>query len=74
MTAASPETLILDRIDTPIGTALVVTDEAGVLRAFNWTDYDPAMQAWIGKRYPKSAMSEGAGRNYPPPCRSAIRC
>ena len=61
MTAVSPETLILDRIDTPIGTALVVTDEAGVLRAFNWTDYEPAMQVWIRRRYPQAVMSEGAG-------------
>ena len=61
MTAAQPETLTLDRIATPIGTALVVTDEAGVLRAFNWTDYEPAMQAWIARRYPKAARREGAG-------------
>ena len=37
MTAELPETLTLDRIPTPIGTALVVTDEQAVLRAFNWT-------------------------------------
>lgn len=61
MTAVSPETLILDRIETPIGTALVVTDETGVLRAFNWTDYEPAMQTWIGKRYPRAVVSEGDG-------------
>ena len=61
MTAAQPETLTLDRIATPIGTALVVTDEAGVLRAFNWTDYEPAMQAWIARRYPKARVAEGRG-------------
>lgn len=61
MTAAPPETLTLDRVPTPIGTALVVTDEAGVLRAFNWTDYEPAMLAWIGRRYPKTRLTEGAG-------------
>lgn len=59
MTAAPPEALMLDRIHTPIGTALVLTDEAGVLRAFNWTDYEPAVQAWIGRRYPEAARSEG---------------
>jgi methylated-DNA-[protein]-cysteine S-methyltransferase len=59
MTAAPPETLTLDRIETPIGTALVVTDEAGVLRAFNWTDYEDAMQAWVARRYPKAARREG---------------
>jgi methylated-DNA-[protein]-cysteine S-methyltransferase len=61
MTAAQPETLTLDRIPTPIGTALVVTDEAGVLRAFNWTDYEPAMLKWIGRRYPKARPVEGEG-------------
>ncbi|WP_293679520.1 methylated-DNA--[protein]-cysteine S-methyltransferase [uncultured Phenylobacterium sp.] len=61
MTAAPPETLTLDRIVTPIGTALVVTDEAGVLRAFNWIDYEVAMSAWIARRYPKALRREGAG-------------
>ena len=63
MIAAPPETLTLtlDRVATPIGTALVVTDEAGMLRAFNWTDYEVAMSAWIAKRYPQAARREGAG-------------
>ena len=61
MTAALPETLTLDRTPTPIGIALVVTDEAGVLRAFNWTDYEDAMSAWIAKRYPKAVRREAAG-------------
>jgi methylated-DNA-[protein]-cysteine S-methyltransferase len=62
MTAAPPEaTLTLDRIETPIGTALVVTDAKGVLRAFNWTDYEPQMMAWIAKRYPKAKLAEGEG-------------
>ena len=61
MTAAQPETLTLERIATPIGTALVVTDEAATLRAFNWTDYEPAMLAWIARRYPKAARAEGKG-------------
>lgn len=61
MTAKPPETLTLDRLPTPIGTALVVTDEVGVLRAFNWTDYEPAMLRWIGRRYPEAALVEGVG-------------
>lgn len=61
MTAAPPETLTLDRIKTPIGMALTVTDEAGVLRAFNWTDYEDAMQAWIARRYPRAERREGKG-------------
>ena len=61
MTAAQPETLTLDRIPTPIGTALVVTDEAGVLRAFDWTDFEDRMSAWIARRYPKAVRREAAG-------------
>jgi methylated-DNA-[protein]-cysteine S-methyltransferase len=61
MPAAQPETLTVDRIETPIGVALAVTDEQGVLRAFNWTDYEPAMLAWIARRYPKAALVEGQG-------------
>ncbi len=61
MTAMSPETLTLDRLPTPIGTALVVTDRMGVLRAFNWTDYEPALRSWIGRRYPTTMLVEGRG-------------
>ncbi|MGA0605010.1 methylated-DNA--[protein]-cysteine S-methyltransferase [Phenylobacterium sp. VNQ135] len=63
--AAQPETLTLDRIQTPIGTALVVTDEEGVLRAFNWTDYEDRMRSWIGRRYPKAALAEGRSPTRP---------
>jgi methylated-DNA-[protein]-cysteine S-methyltransferase len=58
-TNAPPETLILDRLATPIGTALLVTDGEGTLRAFNWTDYEPAMRAWIGRHYPEAELVEG---------------
>jgi methylated-DNA-[protein]-cysteine S-methyltransferase len=59
ITNAPPETLTLDRLATPIGTALLVTDEQGFLRAFNWTDYEPAMLAWIARNYPKARLVEG---------------
>ena len=61
MPSAQPETLILDRMESPIGTALVVTDEAGALRAFNWTDYEPKVRAWIARHYPKARLVEGRG-------------
>jgi methylated-DNA-[protein]-cysteine S-methyltransferase len=59
MPAAQPEALTLERFATPIGTALLVTDEAGRLRAFNWTDYEDHMLAWIRRHYPKAALREG---------------
>jgi len=55
---APPRALTLERLATPIGTALLVTDEEGVLRAFNWTDYEPHMLAWIARHYPSSPFSE----------------
>lgn len=61
MTAAPPDTLTLERMPTPIGTALVVTDARGVLRAFNWTDYEPAMLQWIARRYRQARLVEGQG-------------
>lgn len=59
MTAARPETLTLERLATPIGEALVVTDETGALRAFNWRDYEGRMLAWIARHYPKAPLREG---------------
>jgi methylated-DNA-[protein]-cysteine S-methyltransferase len=41
MTAKPPEKLIVDRFDTPIGEAMLAVDEAGYLRAFDWSDYEP---------------------------------
>ena len=67
---APPETLTLDRLETPVGTALIVTDEMGVLRAFNWTDYEAAMRAWLGRHYPKAALAEGRS---PEPMRRAFQ-
>ena len=39
-----PETFNLDRLDTPIGVALLVSDDDGVLRALDWEDYEPRMR------------------------------
>ena len=47
MSAKRPETFSLDRLQTPIGTAMLVTDADGVLRAFDWEDYASRMRAWI---------------------------
>ena len=44
MSAKSPETFNLDRLPTPIGTALLVTDAGGILCAFDWEEYEPRMR------------------------------
>lgn len=59
MTDARPERLTLERMATPIGEALIVTDENAVIRAFNWGDYEDRMLAWLARHYPRTPMREG---------------
>lgn len=47
-----PTRLLLDRLDTPIGTALLVTDETGHLRALDWTDFEARMRELLRLQYP----------------------
>ncbi len=58
MIDARPSAFTVDRLETPIGVALLLTDEGGVLRAFNWTDYEAQMRAWIARRYPEATAVE----------------
>jgi methylated-DNA-[protein]-cysteine S-methyltransferase len=60
MNATLPDAFTISRLATPIGVALLVTDGAGVLRAFNWTDYEAALGAWLARRYPEAPAREGA--------------
>jgi methylated-DNA-[protein]-cysteine S-methyltransferase len=38
MTSKRPDRLRLDRLSTPIGESMILTDEAGYLRALDWAD------------------------------------
>jgi len=51
MSAKPSETFRLDRLPTPIGTALLVTDTAGVLRALDWEEYQPRMRELLRLQY-----------------------
>ena len=51
MNAKPPETFGLDRLQTPIGTALLVTDADGVLRALDWQEYEPRMKELLRLQY-----------------------
>ncbi len=51
MSATVPETFGLSRLQTPIGTALLVTDADGVLRALDWEDYEPRMRGLLRLQY-----------------------
>ncbi|WP_420807632.1 methylated-DNA--[protein]-cysteine S-methyltransferase [Bradyrhizobium valentinum] len=46
-----PESFTLDRLPTPIGTALLVTDADGLLRAMDWEDYEPRMKQLLRLHY-----------------------
>jgi methylated-DNA-[protein]-cysteine S-methyltransferase len=51
MSAKPPETFGLDRLQTPIGTALLVTDAGGVLRALDWEEHEPRMRELLRLQY-----------------------
>jgi methylated-DNA-[protein]-cysteine S-methyltransferase len=57
------ERLRLDRLATPIGEALLVTDEAGYLRALDWADCEPSMARLLRLHYgsvvPEPAAAPG---------------
>ncbi len=46
-----PETFGLDRLETPIGVALVVTDSDGALRALDWEEYEARMRELLRLQY-----------------------
>jgi methylated-DNA-[protein]-cysteine S-methyltransferase len=45
--------LFLDRMETPIGEMLLVTDAAGKVRALDWNDYGPRMAMLLDRYYGK---------------------
>lgn len=67
-----PERLTYDYLDTEIGRALIMSDEAGTLRAFNWEEWEAPTLAWAARSYPGAALSrapipaplKGAFENY----------
>jgi len=60
MTSKPPEGLRLDRMTTPIGEALIVTDAAGLLRAFDWADREAGMARLLRLHYGSAAVESGA--------------
>src|SRR6186713_2022834 len=49
--AKPPVSFGLDRLATPIGTALLVTDADGALRALDWDDYEHRMRELLRLHY-----------------------
>jgi methylated-DNA-[protein]-cysteine S-methyltransferase len=60
MTDKPPEALRLDRLATPVGTALLVTDEAGTLRAFDFEDFEDRMARLMRLHYGATPLEAGA--------------
>lgn len=55
-----PEALRLDRMATPVGEALLVTDEEGFLRAFDWTSHEARLLTLLRRQNPPTALIEAA--------------
>src|SRR3546814_2494528 len=46
-----PLRLLIDRLATPIGELVIVADEAGQLRAVDWTEYEARMRRLLRLHY-----------------------
>jgi methylated-DNA-[protein]-cysteine S-methyltransferase len=57
--SARPETFGVDRLETPIGIALLVTDADGALRALDWEDYAPRMKELLRLHYGEVVLQDG---------------
>ncbi len=60
MTDTLPNVLRLERVPTPIGIALLVTDEAGVLRALDFEDFEGRMTRLLRLHYGTTDLRAGA--------------
>ncbi len=61
MTGKLPERFRLDRLATPIGEALLLTDQTGRLRALDWTDREPDMARLLRLHYGRTVAVEPGG-------------
>jgi methylated-DNA-[protein]-cysteine S-methyltransferase len=59
MTDTRPEALTLDRIATPVGEMLVVTDAEGAVRALDFGDYEPRMLRLLARHAPGATLTAG---------------
>lgn len=72
MTDMQPETtlaLTLDRIMTPVGEVLLVTDAEGAVRALDFADYEERMQRLLKRHAPGASLVPGRA---PEATRSAV--
>lgn len=51
MTAVPPDNFRVDRLKTPIGEALLVTDADGHLRMLDWSDFEARLERLLRRQY-----------------------
>jgi methylated-DNA-[protein]-cysteine S-methyltransferase len=54
--AMSDQTFCLQRVDTPTGAMLIVTDDEQRLRALDWEDHEPRMMKLLRRYYGANAV------------------
>ncbi len=59
MAARLPEQLTLDRISTPVGELLLVTDGDGVVRALDFDDYEDRLMRLLTRHYGPVVLTPG---------------
>ena len=69
MPVKPPETFSVDRLETPIGPALAVTDDDGMLRAFDWEDHVARIRQLLRLQYGAVDLKEARA---PKAIRSAL--
>lgn len=67
--AKQPTPLTLDRLDTPIGIALLVTNNGGALCALDWIDYEERLLTLLRRYYGAVELIENSA---PSEIRSAL--
>ncbi len=69
MRNTQPETLTLDRVSTPVGEVLLVTDGEGAVRALDFADYEDRMTRLLARHAPGASLKAGRA---PEPVRAAV--
>lgn len=59
MPDAQPEALTLDRVATPVGEVLLVTDAEGAVRALDFADHEARMTRLLARHAPRAVVTEG---------------
>lgn len=53
------ETLTLERLESPLGEVLLVTDAQGAVRALDFADFEDRMRRLLARHAPRAALVEG---------------